>query len=87
LALRTDHPQMPVGYAPRFWVPDFKRLIDVNGPKHVNITVEKNNRNAPLQFKVLCRLKTPWPKKFKPFDNPWFELKKKSELHVNANFA
>ena len=75
LALRTDDPPAPVGYAPRFWTPDFKKLIDVNGPKHVIITVDKINQNAPLQFKLLCRLKTRWPEKFKPFDNPLFELK------------
>jgi len=73
LALRTDDPPVPVGYAPRFWVPEFKKLANDNGPQNVIIKVEKINRNAPLQFKLLCRLKTIWPDKFKPFDNLLFQ--------------
>ncbi|SHO52272.1 hypothetical protein [Desulfopila aestuarii] len=67
LALRTEDPPELVGYTPRFFTHDFKELIRINGPRNIEVTVEKVNMKAPKQYKLLCRLTTKWPENFVPF--------------------
>jgi hypothetical protein len=73
LVLRTDDPPEIVGYCPKFFVQDFGRLIDNNGPGNVEVSVMKVNVNSPLQFKLLCKFSTPWPSKFVPFNDEFFQ--------------
>lgn len=73
LALRTDDPIEIVGYCPKFFVQDFDRLIKVNGPDKVSVTIAKINLNSPLQFRLLCKFRTPWPENFVPFKDEIFQ--------------
>lgn len=73
LALRTEDPPEIVGYCPRFFVKDFGRLIDNNGPDKVDVSVVKVNLRAPLQFKLLCKFSTIWPAEFAPFEDEIFQ--------------
>lgn len=73
LALRTTDPPELVGYVPRFFALDFHRLVEINGHGSLNIQVEKINIKAPLQFKLLCKLTTNWPKGFCAFQDDEYE--------------
>jgi len=66
LLLRTNDPVLLVGYAPRYYSAEVSELIKANGQEDVVVTVEKVNKNAPLQYRVLCKLKTKWPVNFTP---------------------
>ena len=66
LLLRTDDPITLGGYAPRYYSGEFTQLIKSTGPEHVTVMVEQVNRDAPLQYRLLCRLVSPWPANFSP---------------------
>jgi hypothetical protein len=73
IALKTGNPPEIIGYCPRVFVQDFWRLIDNNGAKNVEVSVIKVNLNSPLQFRVLCKFSTLWPKNFVPFNDEIFQ--------------
>ena len=66
LLLRTDDPITLVGYAPRYYSAEFTQLIKSTDPEHVKVTVEQVNRDAPIQYRLLCKLVSPWPANFVP---------------------
>jgi hypothetical protein len=73
LVLRTDDPTEIVGYCPIFFVYDFVKLLDKNGPGNVHVSVVKVNLNSPFQFRLLCKLSTAWPSDFVPFQDKVFQ--------------
>lgn len=73
LVLRTDDPAEIVGYCPAFFVDEFNKLIDINHAENVKISVVKVNSEAPLQFRLLCKLSTLWPSDFISFDQEAFQ--------------
>lgn len=73
LLLRTGDPVTLVGYAPRYYSRDFTRLIEQVGANEVSVTVERVNTNAPLQYRVLCKLSAPWPTGFAPCESGDYE--------------
>lgn len=74
LLVRTDDPVTLVGYAPRYYSSDFTRLIKEVEPNQVAVTVERVNADAPLQYRVLCKLSAPWPSGFSPCESGDFEV-------------
>ncbi len=66
LLLRTGNPVTLVGYAPRYYSAEFTTLIGLVGQEAVTVTVERVNLDAPLQYRVLCKLSAPWPAQFLP---------------------
>lgn len=66
IAIRTDDPTALVGYFPRYLTSDVLWLIDKVDPDKVHISVSKVNQDAPMQFKLLCDLISPWPSSFVP---------------------
>ena len=74
LLVRTGDPVTLVGYAPRYYSSDFTRLIKEVGSNEVAVTVERVNADAPLQYRVLCKLSAPWPSGFGPCETGDFEM-------------
>jgi len=66
LLMRTDDPISLVGYTPRYYSEEMTKLIDIVGPEKLNISVVQVNQNAPIQYRVLCKLTSPWPTEFTP---------------------
>jgi len=66
LALRTDAPPVFVGYCPRYLSRDFHEVLEVSKPENVKVLVKKLNKDAPLQYRMLCKLSAPWPTNFEP---------------------
>lgn len=73
VALRTDDPVEFVGYCPRYLSRDFRRLLEMNKPLDVAVTVERVNAQAPLNLRLLCKLVAPWPEDFKPCSDDKFK--------------
>ncbi|HPE58851.1 MAG TPA: HIRAN domain-containing protein [Thiolinea sp.] len=74
LAIRTDDPPEIIGYCPSFFTQDINRLLKILPAVDVRLTVGKVNLVAPLQYRLLCRLESPWPENFTAFADAEFEL-------------
>lgn len=73
VALRTDEELSIIGYCPRYLTEDFLYLLDKHGDE-VTVAVERVNKEAPTQLRLLCSLSAPWPKEFRPCSSKYFEL-------------
>lgn len=73
--LRTDAPKALVGYLPRFFAHDLTELFKrVASPEEIKVSVVQVNKDAPIQFKLLCRLEAPWPEGFEPFSDEIYQV-------------
>lgn len=66
LVLRTKEPVTLAGYAPRYYSGEFSSVVNEVGQENIKVTVEQVNMDAPLQYRVLCKLESPWPTNFAP---------------------
>ena len=73
IALRTDDPMTLVGYCPRYLTEDCLFLLKETGPDKMKIVVERVNRDAPMQLRLLCKLTAEWPENFRPCSGEWYE--------------
>lgn len=73
LLMRTGDPLSIVGYCPRFYSAEFTKLIELVGGDKVEVTVSGMNPDAPLQFRLRCRLTAPWPAGFAACSQDAFE--------------
>ena len=73
LMLRTDDPVRIVGFVPRYHCADVSRLLQLAGPEAVRVVVERINLDAPIQYRLLCRVSAPWPEHFQPCGGDEFQ--------------
>ena len=73
LLLRTSQPVSLVGYAPRYYSSDFSRLIEGGGATQAVVEVVRVNSGAPSSYRVLCRMRAPWPSSFVPCQGTEYE--------------
>lgn len=66
LMLRAKEPVTLVGYAPRYYSGEFSSVVKEVGQDNIKVTIEQVNKDAPLQYRVLCKLQSPWPVNFTP---------------------
>ncbi|CAM3544385.1 HIRAN domain-containing protein [Helicobacter ganmani] len=71
LLIRTKDPVEIVGYIPRIYTKDISYLLD--NDKSANLEVKQINKDAPMQFQLLCNFNAKWNSKFKPFGSEDFE--------------
>lgn len=64
--LRTEDPVSLVGYVPGYHCADLSKLLKLAGAETVTVTAERMNLDAPIQYRLLCRLSAPWPEDFQP---------------------
>ena len=79
LLLRTGDPATLVGYVPHYYSAEFTHLIELVWRNAVKVTVEKVNPEAPIQYRILCKLSAPWPSQFAPCKNGQYEALSKSD--------
>ena len=79
LLMRTSDPATLVGYVPRYYSAEFTNLIKLVGRNAVKVTVEKVNPEAPIQYRILCKLSAPWPSQFAPCKNGQYEVLSRSD--------
>jgi hypothetical protein len=73
IALRTDDPATIVGYCPRYLTDDFHKLLQACRPESVLVVVDKVNVDAPVQFRLLCKITSPWPEDFEPCSTEFYQ--------------
>jgi hypothetical protein len=60
------HDGAKIGYVPRYFAHDVHRLLTGCGDEFLEIVVERVNSDAPMQHRVLCRIRACWPDGFEP---------------------
>src|SRR5205085_2291705 len=55
-----------LGYVPRYLAHDAAKLLTEGGSSFVKLYVDRVNPDAPLQQRVLCRMRACWPDGFRP---------------------
>ena len=66
VALRTQKPQVLLGYVPRYFVEDFHHLLKVKNGESVKVVIDRVNQDAPIQLRLLCKISADWPDDFQP---------------------
>jgi hypothetical protein len=66
IAVRTAAEPMQIGYVPRYLAQDVWNLLQKCELEFIEMYVDRVNRDAPLQNRVLCRLNACWPVGFRP---------------------
>ncbi|GMU35474.1 MAG: hypothetical protein AMXMBFR20_33450 [Planctomycetia bacterium] len=68
VAVRTAdiHERFMIGYVPRYLARDIGLLSLSCDPDFLHLTVERLNPSAPLQMRLLCRMRACWPENFRP---------------------
>lgn len=78
ILLRTDG-NCPVGFLPRFLLSDTWALLDAG--QEVQVYVERvNPQPAPIQQRILCRMKARRPEDFQPFSDETYDPVPKAAL-------
>jgi hypothetical protein len=72
VAVRTEHSSAMIGYVPRYLAHDVWSLIEECEPDRIKLTVDRVNLNAPMQNRLLCRMRSNWPTGFQPCDGDEF---------------
>jgi hypothetical protein len=73
VAVRTARDCVMIGYVPRYLAREVRQLCKACGPDSVGLQVERVNPNAPLQQKLLCRMRSCWPDDFHPCNGEDFQ--------------
>jgi hypothetical protein len=66
VAVRTNIERMQIGYVPRYLARDVWQLVDGCDAHFIELCVARVNPDAPLQNRVLCRMRACWPDGFQP---------------------
>jgi hypothetical protein len=74
VALRTaEGDRVLLGYVPRYLAADVWTLLRECSPEFVTVIVERVNRDAPMQQRLLCRMQACWPAGFTPCSGEAFQ--------------
>lgn len=73
VAVRTEANRTLIGYVPRYLSRDVKQVLEGCGSEFVELHVDRLNLDAPLQHRVLCRIRACWPFNFQPCSGVEYE--------------
>lgn len=62
----TADPKTAIGYVPRYLARDVRHLLERCEVEFLELSVDRVNRDAPTQNRLLCRLNACWPEGFEP---------------------
>lgn len=66
VAVRTEAERMMIGYVPRYLARDVWHLVQTCDINFIHLTIDRVNVDAPLQNRVLVRMRACWPDGFEP---------------------
>ncbi|HEB9322059.1 HIRAN domain-containing protein [Campylobacter coli] len=66
ILVRTKDPMSILGYIPRIYNEDIASILAYD--ENATLSIKKINKDAPVQFQILCRFEAKWPKNFIAFD-------------------
>ena len=61
-----------IGYVPRYLARNVWKIMQGCSPDFIKVAVERVNKDAPLQQRLLCRMNACWPEGFRPCDDEAF---------------
>jgi hypothetical protein len=61
-----DRNKFMIGFVPRYLARDVRRILSDCIPDFIHVFVERVNKDAPLQQRLLCRMNACWPADFQP---------------------
>jgi len=73
LALRVLADNSCLGYCPRYLNEDLHKLRKLVGDEIIVTAAKINPSAAPIQYRLLCQIDSPWPTGFRPFASETFE--------------
>jgi hypothetical protein len=73
VAVVTNGDHVQIGYVPRYLAREVRQLYHQCDPSSVELQVQRVNPTAPLQQRLLCRIKACWPEDFSPCSGDEFE--------------
>lgn len=74
VALRTaEGDRLMLGYAPRYLAQDFRKLFHGCDADFIEVLVDRVNKDAPMQQRLLCRMHSCWPEGFQPCSGEEFQ--------------
>jgi hypothetical protein len=73
VAIRTDEDRMMLGYVPRYLAAELGELFHKCDTSLIQLFVEQVNPDAPLQQRLLCRMRACWPEGFAPCSRKEFQ--------------
>jgi hypothetical protein len=62
-----------IGYVPRYLAREVRQICSACDARCIQLTVERVNASAPLQHRMLCRMKACWPEGFRPCEGDEFQ--------------
>lgn len=75
IALRAEDGTILLGYVPRFYSTDLRTILGrPDCAKTAEFQVVRNNVDAPVQLKMLCRFTSAVPSDFRPLDDVDHEM-------------
>ena len=66
VAVCTEILEATIGYVPRYLARDVRHLMQNCDVEYIQLSVERVNRDAPLQNRLLCKMQACWPDGFQP---------------------
>ena len=85
VAVRSADPPIMLGYCPRYLAHDLRQLLRRDDDEEVaSLSVLRVNRDAPLQYRLLCRLTAIWYPGFRPCSSEEFEPLSRSDIGEDA---
>lgn len=73
VAVFTQKDPVRIGYVPRYLARDAHCMLAECDPSAIELFVQRVNPDAPLQHRVLCRMRACWPGGFRPCSDTTFE--------------
>lgn len=73
VAVRTESDRTLIGYFPHYLANEVWQLAQGCGVDFIDLAVDRVNRDAPLQNRLLCRMRACWPDGFQPCGGEDFE--------------
>jgi hypothetical protein len=67
-----DRNNLMIGFVPRYLAWDIRRILRDSHTEHFHVFVERVNKDAPLEQRLLCRMEASWPPGFRPCNDETF---------------
>lgn len=86
ISVAKTSPGCMLGYVPRYYAHDLRKVIQDKECKRLNVTVSRVNPDAPLSMRILCEVESTWPNDYVPFiSEEYWPLDKDTSRNNNAD--
>lgn len=88
ISVSKTSPGCMLGYVPRYYAHDLRKVIQDKECKRLNVKVVKVNPDAPLSMRLLCEVESTWPEGYVPFiSEEYLPLERTTNPDVSMHHA